>query len=296
LSEALRNFAAFLALAAAGAAACAADAPPPPAPPAAPQAVAEGPAWLGVFLGDAPDGGVKIVAVADGGPAAKAGIREGDLVLTANRKPVTDRGKFREVIAGLRPGEKVALEVLREGKLESHVIEAEPRVIKLRIPVEAEGWTGTPPGPEFEPLVLGARGRAGVRSGATLVAIPSELRRLYGAPDGTGALVTRIAEKSPAAASGLKVGDVVVQAGEAPIRDPGDLDQLLALCKIGVPVELGVVRGGKTEKLAIVRTVEAERRARRESRAAELEAEIALLQSRIEGLRRELERLRESTP
>ena len=47
--------------------------------------------WLGVWLEDAVDGGVQIIEVVPNGPAAKAGLASGDLVIRIGSKDVADR-------------------------------------------------------------------------------------------------------------------------------------------------------------------------------------------------------------
>ena len=80
--------------------------------------------WLGVSVQDLPapaDGktrptGVGIAAVDRGGPAAKAGIRPGDVVTTVNGQRVdTSRDLIRSV-AAMPPGSNVSLSVRRQGR------------------------------------------------------------------------------------------------------------------------------------------------------------------------------------
>jgi S1-C subfamily serine protease len=253
------------------AAACAAE--PPAAPPR------DEPGWLGVFLGDAPDGGARVVAVVDGGPASKAGIRDGDLLLLVNEKPVTDRQRLREAIRGIRPGEKVALAFLRDGKVEIREIRAEPRVIRLRVPKEPSAR-----------LLLGEY-PAEDGEGVTLAAIPRELRLFYGAPADAGALVTEVEPESPAAAAGLKVGDVLIGVDGAPVREPGDLRGRLALRNGGAPLALDLVRGGKPLAVSLRGSRDAAEARGRSERIGRIAAEMARLTARIEELQRELDRL-----
>src|SRR3954462_3868240 len=59
----------------------------------------------------------------------------------------------------------------------------------------------------------------------------------------TGALVTRIEEKSPAQTAGLRRGDAVVRVEGSPVRDADELRFLLGDVPVGTKVGLGVVRG-----------------------------------------------------
>ncbi|MBZ5638501.1 MAG: PDZ domain-containing protein [Acidobacteriia bacterium] len=284
-------------LVAAGSEAPQAGAEPPPAPQVAPAARAapspkpDEPAWLGFFLGDAPDGGVKVIAVVDGGPAAKAGIHEGDLLLLLNDRPVTDRESLREAVGGLRPGERVVLEILRNGKVESREMKVEPRVIRLRVPSNTP--RAVPPGAraEREARALVEAYGDGRGPGVSLASIPRELRLHYGAPADAGVLVTEVETESPAAEAGLKVGDVLVRAGGKPLLDPNDLEVQLALRAPAAPFSIDVVRGGKSLTASLADAHDAAERRNRAARMAEIEAEMATLTARIEALKREIERL-----
>jgi len=62
------------------------------------------------------DHGILVVEVDDGGPAAKAGIKAGDVVVKVNGKAVQDGGDLHDELARLSSGDEAALTVLREGK------------------------------------------------------------------------------------------------------------------------------------------------------------------------------------
>ncbi|WP_419731145.1 trypsin-like peptidase domain-containing protein [Lichenicola sp.] len=75
--------------------------------------------WLGVTLENASGGGVAIVAVDKGGPAAKAGLRPGDVVNSVNGDHVdSNRGLIRTVAAAA-PGSSIRLQVSRK----SHIVD-----------------------------------------------------------------------------------------------------------------------------------------------------------------------------
>jgi len=59
--------------------------------------------------------GLLVSKVKDGTPAAKAGLRAGDVIIAADGKEVSDRGDFREALADHEPGDKVSLRIVRDG-------------------------------------------------------------------------------------------------------------------------------------------------------------------------------------
>ena len=80
--------------------------------------------WMGVLLGDAVDGGVQVVAIMPGGPAERAKLQRGDLILEAEGEAVTAQSTLRRLLADLQPGDALELIVLRGG---------EPRALRIEL-------------------------------------------------------------------------------------------------------------------------------------------------------------------
>jgi serine protease Do len=60
--------------------------------------------------------GVVVVRAERGTPGAKAGLRLNDLIKTVDRQPITSRVQFNRMIAGKMPGDKVSIEIVRQGR------------------------------------------------------------------------------------------------------------------------------------------------------------------------------------
>ncbi len=71
--------------------------------------------FLGVLVGEA-DAGVLAKQVVKGGPAAKAGLRDGDVITKVDDQPSTEPIEFTQRIRNRKAGETVRLELLRDGK------------------------------------------------------------------------------------------------------------------------------------------------------------------------------------
>jgi S1-C subfamily serine protease len=70
------------------------------------------------FVNDLPvQSGVLLVRVEPDGPAATAGLEPGDIIVRAGGKAVTDLYHFHEVLRSRKPGQEVALEALRDGRV-----------------------------------------------------------------------------------------------------------------------------------------------------------------------------------
>ena len=73
-------------------------------------------AFLGVSSGLADEGGAAVGAVVEGGPAAKAGLRESDRIVEINDQPVRDPDDISAVVNARRPGDKVRVVIERGGE------------------------------------------------------------------------------------------------------------------------------------------------------------------------------------
>lgn len=74
-----------------------------------------GQTWLGVQLARVP-GGVEVVGALPDSPAAKAGLKAGDVILELDGQPVTDPDGVRQLVLAHKPGQKVDLKVKRDDK------------------------------------------------------------------------------------------------------------------------------------------------------------------------------------
>jgi serine protease Do len=63
--------------------------------------------------------GILVAQVGENSPAEKAGLRQGDVILSFRRNPVTNVGSFRNQVSLTAPGTKAQLTVLRDGKREN---------------------------------------------------------------------------------------------------------------------------------------------------------------------------------
>lgn len=100
------------------------------------------------------------------------------------------------------------------------------------------------------PMPAGYPGRG--RVGIEVQPMTAELREFFSAPTTQGILVVRVEEGRPAQAARLRVGDVVIAAADEPIVRPQDLVAIVARAPAGVPLELTVVRKGRTRTIEVL--------------------------------------------
>ncbi|GAA2069195.1 hypothetical protein GCM10009801_18470 [Streptomyces albiaxialis] len=141
-------------------------------------------------------------AVAPGGPADRAGLREGDVLLKVNRDPVGTYGALVEALSGYDPGDTVEVKALRrpgrELTVEMELGDPEKQPV-LRAPTPRPGQLGVR-------LDMDADGVKGAR-------VDEHAR-------GGGPGVT---PGSPADRAGIAPGDVITALDGRPVREPDDL-------------------------------------------------------------------------
>lgn len=146
--------------------------------------------------------GAVITQVVPNSPAAKGGLRAGDIVTHINDRKVKGADTLRNTLGLLRVGETVNLKILREGK---------GKTIKATV-VEAEAKN------------LGGEKLHGHLTGATLTDI-EEGSRLYGRIQGV--LIAEVERGSPAWGAGLRAGDVIASVNRKEVKSVAAMRKLM---------------------------------------------------------------------
>lgn len=103
-----------------------------------------------------------------------------------------------------------------------------------------------------EQVVRGGRiPRAYLGVGTQPVALPDHLRARLSLAQRTAAIVVNVTAGSPAAASGLVIGDVIVAIAGHAIGEPGDLLAVLQPDRVGTTVTVSLLRGGEPRELQV---------------------------------------------
>jgi len=184
-------------------------------------------AALGKALGLDKAKGALVGDVEAGGPADKAGIRPGDLIVRVDQVEIGRSEELPRVVARHAPGSKVKVEFLRERVAHT----AEITLDELR--EEASGRpSGGPSGPSS---------RAPTDFGVQLSDVP-----------GQGAVVTRVLPGGPADGT-LEHGDVILEINRVPVTRASDVQKQVAAAPAGKPLLLKIKREDKTRFVAIER-------------------------------------------
>ena len=174
--------------------------------------------------------GALVSNVTPNGAAAKAGIKQGDVILSYQGRPVVDTNAFRNEIAATRPGTSVTLKVLRDGST---------REVKATLEEMAAARGGSR-------SIDGEREGSAGRFGMTVEPLTPELAaRLELDRNAKGVVITDVDPAGAAASAGLREGDVIQQVNGKSVDDAEDVRDALN-GNGGKPSVLLVARGGTT--------------------------------------------------
>lgn len=199
-------------------------------------------AWLGAWgrsvtadlaqgLGLKAPGGVVIEEVYPGGPADRAGIRIGDVIVAVQGRAVTDTAALDYRIATLPAGESSEMELVRRGR-------------PLVVPIRAEEPPEDPP--RALTLIEGAHPLAGATVANLSPALAEELGE--GRP-WTGVVVVDVQAGTPSQRIGLKRGDRLVSLNGGEVSSAAGVQRLAARSR--PPWQLRIRRGRETFDVVI---------------------------------------------
>jgi len=155
--------------------------------------------------------GALVADVTPGGPASKAGIARGDVIVRWGDRRVQHSRELPLMVALTPPGTRVPVAVVREGR------ERTVDVTVDRMPAEERRESRAP-----------SRGGSLEAWGLAVAALGRDDARRLGVKPGSGVIVTDVAEGSPADEAGVEPGDVVVEVNRRAVRSPADLGRALA--------------------------------------------------------------------
>jgi serine protease Do len=166
--------------------------------------------------------GALVSQVEPDSPGAKAGLKVGDVITQVNGKKVDDAGQLQVLISQQRPGTKVELEIVRDGKSQ-----------KVSVTLEALD------GRQRDATPAADHGKA--RWGLGLMEMTPDVREQLQLPGNMhGAVVTNVQPGSPADNAGISRGDVIAEVNRKSVQSVSDVQR-----------ELGSVAQGQDALLLI---------------------------------------------
>jgi len=197
-------------------------------------------------------GGVFVQDVREGSAAARAGLREGDIVVEFDGERVRSARHFSRLVLETPAGRTVKATIVRNGSRQTLDVTPEDgdRVTAALPDVRQEMERALRALPDFDFDLPGEIVAPRNRFGLSLTPLSDQLASYFGVKN--GALVSSVTADSPAGQAGVKAGDVITSVGGRAVYTPRDVTSRLRDAASG-SVDVTVFRDRKemTLKLAV---------------------------------------------
>ncbi len=181
--------------------------------------------------------GALISTVMENEPAAKAGMKAGDVIIAVDGKDIEDSAALLRAIAGQKPGATTTVTVWRDGKKKDlKVVLGERNTSQL---------TGQANGP------AGKQEQEAVTLGISVRPLTADEAKSLNVEAGKGLLVTEIEQNKPAAEAGIRQGDVILSANLTAVNDAKTLAKIIKDVTARGAVMLQVSRRGEVSFVAV---------------------------------------------
>ena len=203
--------------------------------------------WLGVMIQDVNEdladsfgldntNGVLIAEVTDKSPAAKAGLKQGDVLIALEQVPLTNVADLRNKIAMTPPDSKVSLQLIRDGKTKN---------ISVTIGHQPANMTKMHPSSKSQTTSLG-------EFGLSLQELTPELAEQFEYEQNQGVLITAVEPDSPAGRIGLQAGQLIEEVNRQQVGSLSELKKVLSSTENKQQVLLRI-RSGKSSQYVVLR-------------------------------------------
>jgi serine protease Do len=180
--------------------------------------------------------GALVNQVFEGGPADKAGLKTGDVIVEFNGKPVKEPNELQGAVAWTVPGAKAEMIVMRDGQKKTLTLTIEKRTEQV---VEA---ANEKPGAPATLKELGIQ----------VSNVTAENSSRYGYKPGQGVVVTNVDDSGLGAVAGLKAGMLILKVNDSKVTSVTELREAMAKADLAKGVPL-LVRMGNSQMFMLIR-------------------------------------------
>ena len=202
-------------------------------------------AWLGVGIQDLsdelagqfgvkPGDGVLVGNVMKDGPADKAGLKTGDVILEFNRTKISDVHQLQREVAQAPVGSSAGLRVLRE---------KQPLTVTVVLGEQPSELAVARPGPSATETTD--------RFGLTIQDLTPELRTQFKLSGVDGVVVSGVDEAGAAGKAGIRPGDLIMEANRQRVKSVQELTRILSQAPAGTGLLLLVQREGNSRFVVV---------------------------------------------
>lgn len=177
--------------------------------------------------------GALVADVSPGGPADKAGIKRGDVIVSLNGQTIDSVSELTNTVGVLQPGTKEKLKVLRDG------VEREVDVKIAALPENLAGGEEKSERASEDKLGLAVQG------------ITPQIANRLNLDESKGVIVTNVSPGSIAQEAGFRPVDVIVEINKKPVENMNDYNKAIAGLEKGQSTLFLVKRGASTIYLAM---------------------------------------------
>ncbi|HXN06261.1 MAG TPA: DegQ family serine endoprotease [Nitrospiria bacterium] len=208
--------------------------------------------WLGVQIQDIKpelakkfglkeNAGALVSDVMKNSPAEKGGLKQGDVILQFNGKPIDNPGHLRNMVAETPVGTKVKIGVIRKGKDIQLEVAVSEQPKDLGKGSEGGGEDEGKGSPESQAL-----------TGLEVTNLTAEMARRLGVPfKGSKVVVVRIEPDSSAEEAGLMSGDIILEINQIPVPNVEEFNRMLGKARKGEAILFLVSRHGRSFFLTV---------------------------------------------
>lgn len=170
--------------------------------------------------------GALVADVTAGGPADKAGIKRGDVIISFDKKEIREMKDLPYAVASTPVDKVVPVEIIRNGK---------KKTVKVTVGELEEEKPSKEEPDAAEPEL-----------GMTVKEITPEIARRFGLPQTRGLIIFQVGRNTPAGEAGLRPGDIILEIDQIPIKSIKQYQKKLQTFKKGDTILFLVKRENTT--------------------------------------------------